>query len=284
MLVATRTEVQEPSSYVRAVRALEESGIPFLAGGALALRHYTGIQRTTKDLDLFVREADVQHALDALRCAGLHTELPYPHWLGKAHGDDDLFVDVIFNAGNGLAPVDDEWFAHARPAELFGMRVLLCPPEETIWTKAFVMERERYDGADVAHLLLACAGSLDWTRLIRRFGDHWRVLLSHLTLFGFIYPDEADRVPAWVMDDLVERLRTEPPNAGVAGRHMCRGTLLSREQYIVDLERGWCDARLPPTGTMSPDAIAIWTEARAKHEGDRSLERPSSSPNATTVK
>jgi hypothetical protein len=28
-----------------------------------------------------------------------------------------------------------------------------------IWSKAFVMERERYDGADVAHVILRRAGS-----------------------------------------------------------------------------------------------------------------------------
>ena len=34
--------------------------------------------------------------------------------------------------------------------------------EETLWSKAFVMERERYDGADVAHLILAHGERLDW--------------------------------------------------------------------------------------------------------------------------
>ena len=36
-----------------------------------------------------------------------------------------------------------------------------------IWSKAFIMERERFDGADVAHLLLHClessTGSACWT-------------------------------------------------------------------------------------------------------------------------
>jgi hypothetical protein len=33
--------------------------------------------------------------------------------------------------------------------------------EEVIWSKAFVTERERYDGADIMHVLLACAETLD---------------------------------------------------------------------------------------------------------------------------
>ena len=53
------------------------------------------------------------------------------------------------------------------------------------------MERERYDGADVAHIILAYGDRMDWRRLIDRFGRYWRVLLSHLVLYGFIYPSAA---------------------------------------------------------------------------------------------
>ena len=93
--------------------------------------------------------------------AGFATELTFPHWLGKAYAGD-RFIDLIFSAGNGVAAVDDLWFAHAPPGEVLGVPVRLCPPEEMIWSKAFIMERERYDGADVAHLILACGRELDW--------------------------------------------------------------------------------------------------------------------------
>lgn len=52
------------------------------------------------------------------------------------------------------------------------------------------MERERFDGADVAHIILKRGKRLDWGRLLSRFGEHWRVLLSHLILFDYIYPSE----------------------------------------------------------------------------------------------
>lgn len=251
----------EPSSYARALKAVLDDGVPFLVGGALALSAYCGIQRWVKDLDLFVLEQDVSRALAALARAGFRTEVTFPHWLGKAYDGDAPLVDVIFCSGNGAAPVDAEWFEHARPLDVRGFQVSLCPPEETLWTKAFVMERERYDGADVAHLLLACAEQLDWPRLLRRFGDHWEVLLSHLVLFGFAYPGERRRIPAWVMDELLARLAREP---APAEDHVCRGTLLSREQFLPDLARGWRDARLPPEGRMSPEEIAVWTGAIAR--------------------
>jgi hypothetical protein len=234
-------------------------------GGALALAAYAGIRRNTKDLDLFVLPEDARRVLEVLERAGLHTELPYPHWLGKAHCDAEHVVDVIFNAGNGTAPVDSEWFSHAPPAVVMDVPVAMCPPEETLWSKAFVMERERFDGADIAHLLLASAELLDWKRLLRRFGENWRVLYAHLMLFGFAYPDQAHRLPPWVMRELAERLESDaarPPPS----EHLCKGTLLSREQYLPDLERGWSDARLPPTGAMTREMIAIWTDAIGKRQ------------------
>jgi hypothetical protein len=254
----------EPPSYPAVLRAVNADGVPYLVGGAIALAAYAGIRRNTKDLDLFVLPEDVKRVLDILEHAGLRTELPYPHWLGKAHCDPDHFVDVIFNAGNGAAPVDAEWFAHASPGIVMGVPVAIVPVEETLWSKAFVMERERFDGADVTHLLLACADSLDWMRLLRRFADRWRVLYAHLVLFGFVYPDEAHRIPSWVMRELGERLEREESHPA-PHEHVCRGTLLSREQYLPDLERGWGDARLPPSGMMDAEAIAIWTDAIGKH-------------------
>jgi len=144
------------------------------------------------------------------------------------------------------------------------VEVALCPVEEIIWSKSFVMERERFDGADIAHLIVAQGHRIDWGRLLRRFGSRWPVLLGHLVLYAFIYPDEP-LVPPWVMEELLRRARVEMAWRGSPQRHICRGTLLSREQYLPDLDRGFRDARLPPHGTMNAGAIARWTEAIRGH-------------------
>jgi hypothetical protein len=250
----------EPPSYARALRALAADRVPFLVGGALALTAYCGIRRNTKDLDLCLLRRDVPRALRVLEAAGFRTETPYPHWLAKAYALDGHFIDLIFNSGNGAAPVDSQWFEHARAARVLGIPVRVCPIEELVWSKAFVMERERFDGADVVHLLLASAGTLDWRRLLARFGDAWRVLYAHVLLFGYVFPDQAPRVPGWVTDELALRATRD---ARAPSEHLCRGTLLSREQYLPDVARGWRDARLPPSGTMSAEAVAIWTDAIA---------------------
>ena len=242
------------------MQALHEIEVPFLVGGAFALCAYTGISRDTKDFDLLLRPRDIERALDHFRQKGFEAELTFPHWLAKVKRGEDC-IDLIFRAGNGLCEVDDSWFRRAHREEVLGENAAISAPEEMLWMKCYIMERERFDGADVAHLLLQCAERLDWPHFLERFGDDWRVLLSHLVLFGFIYPSERARIPQGVMTELLERLEkesSEPPSAD----RVCRGTFLSRAQYLVDVqERGFRDARLDAESKMTPRDIEHWTAA-----------------------
>ncbi|HEX8597727.1 MAG TPA: hypothetical protein VF952_04345 [Chloroflexia bacterium] len=245
--------------YRKAMLLINEAQIPFLVGGAYAMQRYTGISRHTKDFDIFVKPEDSERVLALLGQNGCDTEMTFSHWLGKAYCGD-LYVDVIFRSGNGVAEVDDEWFDNATGDEVLGIPVKLSPPEEIIWTKAFVQERERYDGADVAHVVRAWADKMDWKRLLRRFGPYWRVLFGHLVLFGFVYPGERDKVPAWVMNELMGRLQHEMAKSAPKTR-ITRGTLISRQQYLIDVEEwGYRDIRLEPNIKMTEDEIAAWTE------------------------
>jgi len=260
------THLGEPSPevrafYVQTLTALNASAIPFLVGGAYALQRYTGVERHTKDFDLFLRADDLGRILRSLREQGCQTEVTFPHWLAKAYRGDHFF-DLIFGSGNGAARVDDDWFAHGVDDFVLGVPVRLIAVEEMIWQKAFVMERERFDGADIIHLLRARAGTLDWGRLLRRFpGAEGRVLLVHLILFGYVYPDERTSLPEAVMRELIDRLDNEPAPETSDAR-ICRGTYLSRAQYLPDIDWwGYRDARLPPHGRMTPEEIAHWTAA-----------------------
>ena len=251
----------------RSVAALQAANVPFLIGGAYVVEAFAGVSRRTKDFDLYIRPRHVRAAMDALAGAGYKAEMTFPHWLAKAARGRDC-VDLIFRAGNGLCEVDDSWFERAHDDELLGLRVKLCAPEEMIWMKAYIMERERFDGADIAHILRRCAVELDWPHLVRRFGLDWRVLLSHLILFGYIYPSERDRIPVAVLDGLITRLRNEASTPGPS--RLCRGTLLSRKQYLVDIQEwGFRDARLEDRVHMNEKDIAHWTKAIAREEQAR---------------
>jgi hypothetical protein len=146
--------------------------------------------------------------------------------------------------------------------------VKLSPAEEMIWSKAFVMERERFDGADVLYLFLARGEDLDWHRLREHFREYPLVLFCHLILFLFCFPSEAGRLPNWLWDDLQRELESERSAAGSADR-VCRGTVLSREQYLEALARGFRDVRTLPGGPMRPEDVVTWTRAATEAEDAR---------------
>jgi len=156
----------ELGARARAIHVLQSAGVPFLVGGAYAFAHYTGVYRDTKDLDLFLLQEDVAGALRVLDQDGWRTGYHPDGWLAKGY-KGEYFVDLIFSSGNGVAIVDDAWFEHALPGRVFGQEVQILPAEEMIWSKGFVMERERFDGADVYHLLRAVGAKLDWDRVMR---------------------------------------------------------------------------------------------------------------------
>lgn len=244
---------------------LDAAGVPFLVGGSFAQAFHTREPRLAKDFDIMLEGSSVPHALDALAAEGFETSLPYPHWLAKTIYRD-LVVDLIFASGNGVARVDAEWFAHAPKTELFGRPVLVTPVEELIWSKAFVMERERYDGADVTHLLWASGRIIDWERLEGRFGRFLPVLYMHLVEFLFAYSDGHDRLPPGVFAGIQTRALSQLAGARQEAEDpVCRGTLMSREQYLHDLEEhGYADGRRTD-GTMTPSDIEIWTAAIDHH-------------------
>lgn len=256
--------------YSDSMRLLAENSVPFLLGGAYALCVYTGVARHTKDVDLFIKAADIDRTVRIFQKSGYHAEKTFPHWLAKVYRGDN-FVDLIYAAGNGLAVIDDSWFTASHRAELLGREVEVMSPADIIWMKAFIQERERYDGADIAHLIQACAETIDWERLRARFGPDWRVLLSCLVLFGYIYPSERWRVPPALMAELLDLLSHEQNER--SEERICRGTLLSRAQFLPDVtDFGYRDARLEPRAAMSERDIRQWTAAIDESDRARAIE------------
>lgn len=246
-------DVSSQGFHHEVLASLLRAEVPFLVGGSFAMARHAGVRRHRADLHLFMRRDDWHGAEAALNRAGIDTHVVFSHWLVRA-GEGDRAVDILYNGGNGLTPVDARWFDRPLFEDVAGLRVRLCPPEEMIWSKAFVMDREKFDGADVLHLVRARHEGLDWDRLLELFERYPRVLLAHLVLFGFVYPGGANAVPPWVLSHLWSRLGDE---RGDEYGLLCRGTLLAREQYLLDVEEwGYGDARMVPFGTMTRQEIA----------------------------
>ena len=83
----------------------------------------------------------------------------------------------------------------------------LIPAEEMIWSKAFIMERERYDGADVAHILRACAEHARLAAAARAASARTGACCcSTSSCSASSTRRERARVPAAVMRELIGRL------------------------------------------------------------------------------
>jgi hypothetical protein len=236
----TAPSPQAQSFYQEALLALSRLGLPFLLAGTYAVSAYTGISRTTKDLDIFCKAGDYPRILAHFQQLGYAIEVEDERWLGKVY-KSEYFFDVIFAAANGTMPVGDSWFEHSRPIKVFGVPVRIIGPTELFWSKAFIQSRYRYDGADIAHVILKQHEEIDWQRLLDYMELHWEVLLMHLLNFRWIYPTERNHVPHWLLEELLDRLarqRELPPSR----IRVCRGRMFSRSDYeAAILEWGFAD-------------------------------------------
>lgn len=226
--------------YAECLRHLQESGLPYLLTGTHAVNAYIGMDRPVRDLDVFCRAGDYPRILNYLQPFGYELEVEDERWLAKVR-KGPFFTDVIFNSTSGVAPVTDRWFEEGRTVALYDLGVPIVPPTELIWSKLLVQDRYRYDGADIAHLILKQSHAIDWRRLLSYAEQFWEVLLAHLINFRFIYPTERDCVPAWLMDELLGRVRAQAEMPAPRMK-VCRGRHFSRADYQIDVEQwGFAD-------------------------------------------
>lgn len=212
--------------------ALEEKHVPYAVSGAFALRQHTGICRFTKDLDLFMTARTALKVLPYLRQRGFDCEVRDPVWLAKAHRGE-FFVDLITGMSNGVLVVDESWIARSSPAVVDGVETRVLAPEELVASKIFVARRERFDGADIAHVIYGTYPSFDWDRELQLMGEHWEMLLWSLLLFRYVYPAQTHYVPAAVWSELLQRFQREiatpRPDANF------RGSLVDNNMFAIDV-------------------------------------------------
>jgi hypothetical protein len=169
----------------------------------------------------------------ALKTAGMSARLEQPHWLAKATCGD-LFIDLIFGMGNGLAMIDEEWYRHSRPAILAATPVRVAPAEELLWHRLFISERHRQDMADIVHLMVCVGRTMDWRRLVAKTAEHWPLLLAQIQMFDYVYPEHREGVPRWVREELLELARADMDRER-SDERVTRGPLISRFSFTIDV-------------------------------------------------
>jgi len=218
--------------------ALERQRIPYAVAGAFALLQHTGISRATKDLDLFLASENCSAALRYLQSRGFRCEVCDPVWLAKVHRDN-FFVDLITGMSNAAISVDESWIRYAQPASVLGIQTRVLAAEELLVSKLFVTRRERFDGADIVHIIYGTAGNLDWGRVLHRAGEHWEMLLWALVLFRYIYPAQTHYVPAVLWQDLLTRFHKLVSQPDGQGRF--RGSLIDDNMFAIDVNEWGLD-------------------------------------------
>jgi hypothetical protein len=221
--------------YREVLLLLNKLGIACAVSGAFALQRHTGIWRDTKDLDLFLTPENGGRALSCLKAAGFECKVWDPVWLAKAHRGD-FFVDLITGMSNAAITVDDSWIERASAAVVVGVETKVLGAEELIASKLFVARRERFDGADIAHIIYGTQGKLDWDRILKLTGDNWEIVLWTLVLFRYIYPAQTAYVPARVWDELIGRFISVVKDPDLKARF--RGSLIDENQFAIDM-REW---------------------------------------------
>jgi len=224
--------------YQDVLRLLTDRQIPYAVSGAFALQEHTGVRRPAKDLDIFLTSEAATAAIDVLRNQGYRCEICDPVWLAKVHRDD-FFVDIITGMSNAALLVSTSWIERSRPANVLGVPTRILAPEELLASKLFVVRRERFDGADIAHIIYATAGHLDWPRVLELAGAHWEMLLWTLILFRYIYPAQSNYVPLIVWTQLVNRLMFRLLNPDPGARF--RGSLVDENMFAIDVKEWGLD-------------------------------------------
>lgn len=221
--------------YAMALKLLNKSKIPFMLAGTMAVRVYTDIERETKDMDIFVKPSDYPKVLTLFSENGHKTIVEDERWLAKV-SQARVYFDVIWNLQNAQAHVSDSWFEKSQTSQVFGLKVQVLPPTELIFAKAFVQDRLKYDGSDIAHIILSKNKDIDWKRLLNFMEQYWEVLLIHILNFRFIYPSEREVVPRWLLDELILRLQNQI-NTPTPKNKICRGRLFSLKDYYIDVSK-----------------------------------------------
>lgn len=184
---------------------VRDQQVPFALGGGLAVGVYTGRLRNTKDLDIYVLPEDRDRVVGIMMDCGLEDyfeKKPYDRgWIYRGNSGD-VIVDAIFAMANRRAVVDAGWLERGPMIPMFDREIRVIPPEELIWSKLYVVQRDRCDWPDILNMVYATGAHLDWQHLLARVAEDTPLLKGVLSMFSWVSPEKARAIPKRVWDML----------------------------------------------------------------------------------
>ncbi len=156
------------STLKKSAAALRDANIPFLLGGSLA-SWARGGPETRHDLDLMIKEEDVERALEALKRTGMKPEIPPEDWLVKAW-DGDVLVDLIHHPTD--MPITDEVIARGEDLSVLSMDLRVMALEDVIVTKLLALSEHHLRYETLLAISRALREKIDWDDVRRRSQDY----------------------------------------------------------------------------------------------------------------
>jgi hypothetical protein len=181
-----------PALLTRVVATLRAAGIRFAVAGGCAV-YARGGSPTENDVDVFVREQDVEAAAAALVAAGLRAVPPPEDWLTKVT-DGELTVDLIFRPNE--QPVTDEVLDAAETMRVGPMIAPVISGTELMVSKILVLHAHRCDLTGLLATSRELREQVGWREVAERTrtSPYARALLGLLADLGVV--DPADVRPA----------------------------------------------------------------------------------------
>lgn len=219
--------------YGQLLQAAGKNGLRLAIGGGLALSAYSGYVRNTKDMDLYVMESDQKKLAKLMAEQGFaeYNAVDYdPTWSyrGTRRG---FVVDLLWRMLNGRGAVDEVWTSRGWQLTVRGVKLRLIPPEELVWSKLYILRRERADWPDILNIIFAQGPEMDWERLFSRVGEDMPVLTSLMSLFCWMCPGRAAAFPRFIWERMGMELR--PPAEDGALIDRTKTTLFKADDWFT---------------------------------------------------
>jgi predicted nucleotidyltransferase len=195
----------EWSRYREVMEEATKRGIKFAIGGGLAFSAYAPRSRNTKDVDLFIQPKDRDAMVEIVTQMGfvdMYDEEPYQqHWIYRAK-KDGVIVDLMWQMANERTEFDERWVSAGKEITVRGLTVKVLPVEELIWSKLYVVQRDRCDWSDLLNILYTQAETLDWEIMLDRVGPDAQLLGSLMLAFRWVCPEPARNLPNWIWEKM----------------------------------------------------------------------------------
>lgn len=192
--MATKQSDEMLAALKKAAAILRDHGIPFAVGGGIAVWALGGAA-TEHDVDVVIKEEDVDAALEALSSAGMATARPPEGWLVKAW-EDDVLIDLVFRPEGFV--VDDELLSRCEERNIQAVPMRVLGPDEILVSKLLSLSEHYLPYEPLLEHSRSLREQVDWSEVRRRTdaSPFARAFFTMVELLGIVEPEpEPDPEP-----------------------------------------------------------------------------------------